>query len=356
MDNLPLIVALAVVLVGIAALGILVARGERSRLAFTRSLDEVTGRLKAVADTQAIQTQTIEERLEAVSGRMGVSLKDSATETARSVGALENRLSVIDKAQKNITELSDQMLGLQDILANKQARGAFGQVQLRNIVEMYLAPSEFDFEVTLSNGKRTDCLVRLPRPPGPVAIDAKFPLESFNAMHRATDAAARTKAGRAFADDVLKHVRDIAEKYILPDETADWALMFLPSEAVAWELHANFGNVIERSHELKVVIVSPSTMMAALTSIRAVLKDVRMREQAGLIQKEVVALLRDVTLMRERAEKLQNHFKQASDDVSGILTSSDRIARKATSIENARMEDQTESDAAAVADLSVVRR
>ena len=172
MDNLPLIVALAVVLVGIAALGILVARGERSRLAFTRSLDEVTGRLKAVADTQAIQTQTIEERLEAVSGRMGVSLKDSATETARSVGALENRLSVIDKAQKNITELSDQMLGLQDILANKQARGAFGQVQLRNIVEMYLAPSEFDFEVTLSNGKRTDCLVRLPRPPGPVAIDA----------------------------------------------------------------------------------------------------------------------------------------------------------------------------------------
>ena len=356
MDSLPLIVALAVVVVGIAALGILVARGERSRQAFARSLDEVTGRLKAVADSQAMQTRTIEERLEAVSGRMGVSLKDSATETARSVGALETRLTVIDKAQKNITELSGQVLGLQDILSNKQARGAFGQVQLENIVQMYLAPSEFDVEVTLSNGKRVDCLVRFPQPPGPVAIDAKFPLESYNALHRATDAAARTKAGRAFADDVLGHVRDIAEKYVLPGETADWALMFLPSEAVFAELHVNFGHIVERSHALKVVIVSPTTLMATLTSISAILKDVRMREQAGLIQKEVSALLRDVSLMRERAVKLQSHFNQASVDVSGILTSSDRIARKAARIEDVRLEAESESAAADVSDLSVVRR
>lgn len=355
MDNLPLIVALAVVVIGIAALGILVARGEHSRREFARSLDEVTGRLKAVADSQVIQTKTIEERLEAVSGRMGVSLKDSATETARSVGALENRLSVIDKAQKNITELSDQMLGLQDILGNKQARGAYGQIQLVNIVQAYLAPSEFDFQVTLSNGKRADCLVRFPLPPGPVAIDSKFPLESYNELYRATDAAGRAKASRGFADDVFKHVRDIADKYIVPGETADWALMFLPSEAVFAELHANFGHVVERSYALKVGIVSPTTMMAALTSIRAVLKDVRMREQAGLIQKEVGALLRDVTLLRERAEKLQSHFKQAGDDVSGILTSSDRIERKAASIENVRLEE-AEPDRGAVADLSVVRR
>ena len=355
MDNLPLIVALAVVVVGIAALGVLVARGERSRAAFARSLDEVTGRLKAVADTQAIQTRTIEERLEAVSGRMGATLKDSATETARSIGALENRLSVIDKAQKNITELSGQVLGLQDILSNKQARGAFGQTQLINIVQMYLAPSEFDDEVTLSNGKRVDCLVRFPQPPGPVAIDAKFPLESYNALQRATDAAARTKAGRAFADDVFKHVRDIAEKYILPGETADWALMFLPSEGVFAELHANFGHIVERSHALKVGIVSPTTLMATLTSIRAILKDVRMREQAGLIQKEVGALLRDVSLLRERADKLQSHFNQASVDVSGILTSSDRIARKAARIEDVRLEEEIEDGGAAVADLNATR-
>ena len=356
MDSLPLIVALVVVVVGIAVLALFVARGARSRSAFARSLDEVTGRLKAVAEAQAIQTKTIEERLETVSGRMGVSLKESATETARSIGALENRLSVIDQAQKNITELSGQMLGLQNILANKQARGAFGQIQLTNIVEMYLAPSEFDFQVTLSNGKRVDCLVRLPQPPGPVAIDAKFPLESYNALLRARDENSRTKAGRAFADDVLRHVRDIAEKYVLPGETADWAVMFLPSEAVFAELHANFITVVERSHRLRVAIVSPTTLMAQLTSIRAILKDVRMREQAGLIQKEVGALLRDVSLLRERADKLQSHFNQASTDVSGILTSSDRIARNAARIEDVRLEEETESDAAAVADLSVVRR
>jgi DNA recombination protein RmuC len=356
MDNLPLIVALAVVVIGIAALGILVSRGERSRLALARGLDEVTGRLKAVAESQAVQTKTIEERLEAVSGRMGVTLKDSATETARSVGALENRLSVIDKAQQNITELSDQMLGLQDILANKQARGAFGQVQLVNIVQAYLAPSEFDFEVTLSNGKRADCVVRLPYPPGPVAIDAKFPLESYNALLQATDAEARTKVGRAFADDVLKHVRDIADKYILPGETADWALLFLPSEAVFAELHANFGQVVERSHTLKIGIVSPTTMMGALTSIRAILKDVRMRQQAGLIQKEVGALLRDVRLLRDRTVKLQSHFNLASDDISGMLTSSDRIARKAARIEDVRLEDETQAVTDLDATRSVVRR
>ena len=353
MDNLPLIVALAVVMVGIAALGVLVLRGERSRLALSRGLDEVTGRLKAVADSQALQTKTIEERLEAVSGRMGVSLKDSATETARSVGALETRLSVIDKAQKNITELSGKMLGLQDILGNKQARGAFGQVQLVNIVQAYLAPSEFELEVTLSNGKRADCMVRFPQPPGPVAIDAKFPLESYNALHRAADDEARTKAGRAFTNDVLKHVRDIADKYIVPDETADWALMFLPSEAVFAELHENFGQVVERAHALKVGIVSPTTLMAVLTSIRAVLKDVRMREQAGLIQKEVGALLRDVTLLRERAVKLQTHFNLASVDISGMLTSSDRIAIKAARIEDVRLEE--EAEVAVVADLGATR-
>ena len=355
MDNLPLIVALAVVVIGLAWLGVLVARGVRSQAAFARSLDEVTGRLKAAADTQATQTKAIEERLEAVSGRMGATLKDSATETARSIGALENRLSVIDKAQKNITELSAQVLGLQDILSNKQARGAFGEIQLLNIVQMYLAPSEFDKEVTLSNGKRVDCLVRFPHPPGPVGIDAKFPLESYNALQRATDTEGRTKAGRAFADDVFRHVRDIAEKYILPGETADWALMFLPSEAVYAELHANFGGIVERSHQLKVGIVSPTTLMATLTSISSILKDVRMREQAGLIQKEVGALLRDVSLLRERAEKLQNHFSQASGDVSEILTSSDRIARKAARIEDVRLEEEAEDGRAAVADLNATR-
>ena len=355
MDSLALIVALVAVLVGIAALSFVLARGERSRRSLTRDLDEVTGRLKAVAETQALQTRTIEERLESVSGRVGASLKESATETARSIGALESRLTVIDKAQKNITELSGQVLGLQAILANKQARGAFGQIQLTDIVETYLAPSEFDFQVTLSNGKRADCVVRLPQPPGPVAIDAKFPLESYNSLQRATGATERTKAGRAFADDVLRHLRDIADKYVLPGETADWALMFLPSEAVFAELHANFGHVVERSHVLKVGIVSPTTLMAVLTSIRAVLKDVRMREQAGLIQKEVGALLRDVTLLRERAVKLQSHFNQASVDISGILTSSDRIARKAARIEDVRLEDATDADAPAVADLSEKR-
>jgi DNA recombination protein RmuC len=258
---------------------------------------------------------------------------------------------VIDKAQKNITELSTQVVGLQDILANKQARGAFGEIQLRDIVEKILPPSAYAFQVTLGNGKRVDCLLKLPNPPGSIAIDSKFPLESYEALCAAREEPAITTARRALAADLRKHVRDIAEKYIVPGETAESALMFLPSEAVFAEIHANFRGVVEESHQATVWIVSPTTLWAMLTTIRAVLRDVRMREQAGLIQVEVQTLLKDVMRLDDRVGKLQSHFNQASDDVRQIRISTEKIARRGTQIAEVEIEEieDIEADAEAMA-------
>jgi len=217
------------------------------------------------------------------------------------------------------------VVGLQDILSNKQARGAFGEIQLQDIVTSALPPSAYAFQQTLSNGKRADCLIRLPNPPGDIVIDAKFPLESYRALIGAGDEAARKTARRRFAADVDKHVADIAERYIVPGETAESALMFLPSEAVYAELHASFTEVIERSHRARVWIVSPTTLMATLNTVRAVLKDVRMREQAGLIQKEVMTMMQDLGRLDDRVGKLESHFSMAEKDLRAIRISSDKI-------------------------------
>jgi DNA recombination protein RmuC len=270
---------------------------------------------------------------------MGDHLQESSTRSQNSLTALRERLAVIDKAQKNITELSTQVVGLQDILANKQARGAFGEVQLRDIVEAILPPSAYAFQETLSNGKRADCLLRLPNPPGPIAIDSKFPLESYQALRNAGDETAATIARRAFAADVRKHVQDIAERYIVPGVTAESALMFLPSEAVYAELHANFREVVEVSYRARVWIVSPTTLMATLNTIRAVLKDVRMREQAGVIQTEVGMLLADIIRLDDRVGKLQKHFDLTSEDVRHIRVSTDKVMKRSERIEEMQLED-----------------
>jgi DNA recombination protein RmuC len=301
---------------------------------------ELVGRLSQLAESgAAAQTQlaerlqaqeralskTLEERLADLTKRVGDSLQQSGVKTGETMTKLHERLAVIDAAQKNITELSTQVVGLQDILSNKQARGAFGEVQLQDIVTQALPPSAYDFQKTLGNGKRADCLIRLPNPPGDIVIDAKFPLESYRALIAAKDDTARTAARRRFATDVIKHVTDIAERYIVPGETAESALMFLPSEAVYAELHASFGEVIERSHRARVWIVSPTTLMATLNTVRAVLKDARMREQAGLIQKEVMIMLQDLTRLDDRVGKLESHFSMAEKDLRAIRISSDKI-------------------------------
>ena len=350
MDPLVIIALLAALALG-AGLALLVARGQRHG---TNDLAAIEGRLAQMAETQAAEqaqlaerlqaqeravTKAVEERLADFSKRVGDRLNETATQQQGTLTDLRERLAVIDKAQKNITELSTQVVGLQDILANKQARGAFGEIQLRDIVEAILPPSAYAFQATLGNKARADCLLRLPNPPGPIAIDSKFPLESYNALRDARDEMTVGVARRALATDVRKHVQDIAEKYIVPGETAESALMFLPSEAVYAELHANFREVVEDSYRARVWIVSPTTLMATLNTIRAILKDVRMREQAGLIQVEVQTMLADVGRLDDRVGKLQRHFEQAGEDVRQIRISAEKVTKRGERIAEVQLEE-----------------
>jgi len=309
---------------------------------------DLGGRLSQMSEQSASERaelmRTLHERLDGVSKRMGDSLEQSATRTAASLGELGKHLHVIDQAQKNISDLAGQVIGLQDILDNKQTRGAFGEVQLQDLVSSILPPSAYDFQATLSNQRRVDCLIQLPKPPGPIAIDAKFPLESYHALRQAGNEAEMKAAQRAFRTAIGKHIKDIQERYILPSETADSALMFLPSEAVYAELHGNFPEMLEQSYRARVWIVSPTTLMATLNTVRAVLKDARMREQAGVIQAEVVKLLDDVQRLDERAENLQRHFKQADKDLEQIAISTKKITRRVGQIEDVQLtesEDET---------------
>ena len=298
---------------------------------------ELSGRLQ--------QSQSgVSERLDQLSRRVGDGLNQQTEKTGKNLKQLAERLAVIDRAQQTITDLSQQMVSLQDILSNKQSRGAFGEIQLQDLVTTTLPPSAFNFQVTLSNSKRADCLLRLPNPPGPIAIDSKFPLESFQALQVAEDDPARVQASRAFSADVITHVKDIAIKYIIPGETADSAMMFLPSEAVYAELHANFRNVVEESFRRRVWIVSPTTLMATLNTVRAVLKDARMREQAGVIQTEVVKLLDDAGRLDQRVDRLQNHFDLAVKDMREIRISTDKIVKKGEKIEDLHFADETPAD------------
>jgi len=332
--------------------------------------EQLRGGLQTVSDTQAnAQTQviqTVEARLASVQQnmqdrladnamrsqramtemqeRMKESLHGSSKQTTTSLTQLQERLAAIDKAQDNITKLSGDVLSLQDILSNKQTRGAFGEIQLRDIVSKALPSDSYVMQHTLSNGKRADCLIHLPNPPGPIVIDSKFPLEAYEALRKADtdwelkDAVAKMKTA------VTKHINDIAEKYIIEGETADGALMFLPSEAVYAELHANFPDIVRKGFDARVWIVSPTTCMATLNTMRAILKDARMREQAGAIRKTLKHLHRDVELVVERVGKLDTHFRQAQRDVHEISTAAERAGKRATRLDNFDFEELAPED------------
>jgi len=350
METTTLIALLAAV--ALVAVVILSLRGERSRAgaaADMARLAETAEKLSAAQSELAgrmQQAQTgMDQRLDALTKRLGDGLSQQTEKTGETLKGIHERLAVIDAAQKNITTLSEQVVGLQDILSNKQARGAFGEIQLQDLVSAVLPPSAYTWQATLGNNKVADCLILLPNPPGSIAIDAKFPLESYQALRDATDNTARTKAGRAFSADVLGHVRDIADKYIIAGETAESALMFLPSEAVYAELHANFRAVIEESFRKRVWIVSPTTLWATLNTVRAILKDVRMREQAGLIQIEVQKMLDDLGRLDTRVGNLQRHFDQAARDIGDIRTSTDKVTRRGTRIEEMQLGDEQPAEA-----------
>ena len=275
----------------------------------------------------------LNERLADISRKVDESLEKSSTKAQSSLSELQQRLAVIDAAQKNITELSSQVVGLQDILSNKQARGAFGEIQLNDLVKSILPPNAYRLQVQIGDNRRVDCLITLPNPPGSIAIDAKFPLESYHALSQARNDAEREAARKQMAAAILKHVKDIASRYIVPGETAESALMFLPSEAVYAELHANLPQVVEQSWKERVWIVSPTTLMATLNTVRAVLKDARMREQAHVIQAEVRTMMTDVGRLDDRVDKLETHFRQAEKDIGDIRTSTNKITRRGDKIE-----------------------
>ncbi|UWQ14082.1 DNA recombination protein RmuC [Aliiroseovarius sp. M344] len=327
--------------------------------------DQLSGGLRTVSDAQATgQTQVLqamESRLAHVQQQMNDRLHDNAMKSARAMSELQDRmkeslqgntvkttqsltqlqerLAVIDKAQDNITRLSGDVLSLQDILSNKQTRGAFGEIQLTDIVSKALPKDSYDLQQTLSNGKRADCLIHLPNPPGPIVIDSKFPLEAYEALRKADTQYELNEAAKAMKVAVKAHIKAISEKYILEGETADGALMFLPSEAVYAELHANFPELVREGFEARVWIVSPTTCMATLNTMRAILKDARMREQAGEIRKMLKNLHRDVELVVERAGKLESHFDQARRDVEGITTAAERAGKRAARLDNFDFEE-----------------
>lgn len=318
---------------------------------------QLAGGLAHVSEAQAAsQTRVLhlmEQRLAEVSRGMTESLQGTATRTARSLGELQQRLETIDKAQSNIEKLSGNVLSLQDILSNKQTRGAFGEIQLNDIVRKAMPPDAFTMQATLSNGRRADCLIHLPNPPGPIVIDSKFPLEAYEALRRAENQSQLIEAQRMLRTAVRAHIRAIAERYIIGGETADGALMFLPSEAVYAELHANFPELVREGFDARVWIVSPTTCMATLNTMRAVLKDARMREQAGAIRATLRQLHRDVELVVERVEKLSTHFHQARGDLDGISTAAERAGKRAARLDNFDFEELApESDAARAVPIS----
>jgi DNA recombination protein RmuC len=311
----------------------------------SRQLTESFGR------SQKELSDSLSERLSKVETDMHKNLASSAKETAESLAGLKERLETIDKAQDNIKALSEQVVSLQHVLDDNPARGAFGEVQLADIVESMLPSFAYQMQAPLANGKQVDCLIKLPDPPGPISVDAKFPLKAYQEMLEADNQAERDKAGKQLASDTKKHIRDIAEKYVGQDidghsSTAENALMFIPSEAVYGELHAHHPSVIAESHKLKVYLVSPTTLMATLTTVRAILRDVEMRKQASVIQREVGVLLADIGRLNTRVESLDRHFDQASRDIEDIKKSSTKIVNRGDRIEALDLGDSEPAPAA----------
>lgn len=295
---------------------------------------------QGVGSKQEELTRTVNERLDAVTQRLGENMSTAARTTAESLSKLHERLAVVDAAQNRMAELSGHMMTLKDVLANKQARGAFGQGRMEAIVSDGLPKDAFAFQFTLSNGKRPDCAIFLPGDARPLTVDAKFPLESVTALREAQSDESRRGALSRLKQDINKHVGDIAERYLVPGETQDIALMFVPSESVYAELHELCDDVLQKAFRARVILVSPSLLMLAIQVVQAIVRDARMREQAEVIQVEVGKLMEDVVRLRDRAGKLQTHFTQTSDDVAAILTSADKVAKRGARIEALELEEE----------------
>ena len=293
---------------------------------------EMTGRMQTMAEFFGSRTsdlaRLVNERLDAQGQKVGQAIEATSKKNEESLTKLNERLAVIDRAQANITSLSKDVVGLQSILANKQTRGAFGQGRMETIVGDGLPMGAFAYQHTLSNNSRPDCVVFMPNGAPPLVIDAKFPLESWQRLTAAQNENEQRVAALGFRQDMQVHIRAISEKYLIPGETQDTAFLFVPSESIFADIHERFEDVVQRASRARVVIVSPSLLMLSIQVVQALLRDVRIREEAHKIQKEVMELLGDVGRLDERVRKLQNHFRQASDDIGEIITSSAKVTRR----------------------------
>ncbi|HEX9906314.1 MAG TPA: DNA recombination protein RmuC [Propylenella sp.] len=306
--------------------------------ALRQTQSETTGRIQAMAELlsgkQAELNQALSERLDGMSHRLSQSVGDATKNTHENLKSLHERLAVLDAAQQNISELSGQVTTLANILANKQSRGAFGQGRMEAIVSDNLPPGSFAFQFTLKSGGRPDCIIRLPNDAPPLVVDAKFPLEAYNALKAAASPEELKAAQVQFRNDVARHIRDIAEKYLIPGETHDTAFMFVPSESVFAEIHERFDEVVQRAYRTRVVIVSPSLLLLSIQVIQQVLRDHRLREQAHVIQDEVRLMMVDVERLDERVRKLAGHFGMVEKDIEQVLISSEKIAKRGRGIES----------------------
>jgi DNA recombination protein RmuC len=307
-----------------------------------RMQGEMQGRLSAMGETLAARqvelSQVVGQRLDGMTHRIGATITEQTRSTHDNLRQLQERLAVIDAAQNNIQSLAKDVVGLQAILSNKQTRGAFGQGRMEAIVSDGLPMGAFEFQKTLSNGSRPDCVIRMPNGLPPLVIDAKFPLEAWNAFREATAPEARRAASQQFRRDMEVHIRDVSEKYLIAGETQDTAFLFVPSESIFAEIHEHFESVIQKAQRARIVIVSPSLLMLSIQVIQAVLKDQRMREQAHLIQGEVALLMEDLGRLDERTRKLQSHFFAAQKDVEQIVTSTEKLGRRGARIEALELE------------------
>jgi len=314
------------------------ARDAEARMGeILKSQAEMQGRMQTMAELfgsrQAELNQSIRERLDGMTSRIGQTMTEQTQSTHENLAKLQERLAVIDTAQNNIQALAGQVVQLQAILANKQTRGAFGQARMEAIIADGLPQGAYEFQATLTNGSRPDCVVRMPNGAPNLVIDAKFPLEAWTAIRESEGPEAKKIAVAQFRRDIEVHIRDVAEKYLINGETQDTAFLFVPSESIFAEIHESFEAVVQKAHRSRIVIVSPSLLMLSIQVIQAVLKDVRMREQAHLIQGEVIRLMEDVVRLDDRVRRLQTHFGQANKDIDDILVSSSKVTKRGQKIE-----------------------
>ncbi len=348
-ESLPTLAAIVIGCAALLVLAVVLWRARHSAQPHSAAMAELAQRqtdaamrletmIRMLGDRQSQLQHAVNERLDTVSHRLGDSIQKTTQNTTENLQKLHERLAVIDTAQKNITELATQVTSLQSVLANKQSRGAFGQGRMEIIVRDGLPKDCYAFQHTLTNKMRPDCVVFLPDN-RPLIIDAKFPLEAISAYRDCKGDDERRQAAARVRQDMTKHITDIAEKYLIPGETQDLALMFVPSESVYAELHEGFDDVVQKAFNAKVVIVSPSLLMIAIHVIQQIQKDARMREAAGQIQAEVGRLIDDVSRMHERVLKLQGHFNQANEDVRQIVVSAEKIEKRGARIAEVELEE-----------------